>query len=72
MADLNVVDLLDPKGNFRVGCYLLSHSFAKYDNLHDVLTMYNAHRTGASAYSNKVIARIAKFSDTSLTKAALN
>ena len=41
MEHLGVTDLLDPNGNFRVGCNFLSELYGKYNNWSVALTVYN-------------------------------
>lgn len=41
MERLGVTDLLDPKGNFRVGCDFLSELYGKYGDWGVGLTVYN-------------------------------
>lgn len=56
MDELGVTDLMDPYGNFRVGCAILGQLIEQY-GLPDALTMYNAGRTGESDYSRSVMER---------------
>ena len=41
MERLGVADLLEPSGNFRVGCDFLSELYAKYNDWNVALTVYN-------------------------------
>lgn len=41
MERLGVKDLLEPRGNFRVGCDFLAECYAKYNNWSVALTVYN-------------------------------
>jgi len=54
MDKLGVEDLMDPAGNFRVGCSFLAELLSKY-NLEDALTCYNSGKPGKSEYANNVI-----------------
>ena len=54
MDKLGVTDLMDPLGNFRVGCDLLA-AHLSYLELEDALTKYNSGHTGASKYAATVI-----------------
>lgn len=49
MARLSVTDLMDPYGNFRVGCDYLAELLGKYP-LEEALTAYNSGKPGKSAY----------------------
>ena len=62
MDELGVTDLMDPYGNFRVGCAILAE-FIERDGLPDALTMYNAGRTGESDYSQSVMERKEKWEE---------
>lgn len=41
MERLGITDLLEPKGNFRVGCDFLAELYAKYNDWNMALTVYN-------------------------------
>lgn len=41
MERLGVADLMEPSGNFRVGCNFLTELYAKYNDWSLVLTVYN-------------------------------
>ena len=41
MERLGVTDLLEPSGNFRVGCDFLAELYAKYNDWNVALTVYN-------------------------------
>lgn len=62
MDELGVTDLMDPYGNFRVGCAILGQLIEQY-GLPDALTMYNAGRTGESGYSRSVMERKEKWEE---------
>lgn len=54
MKKLGVADLMDPAGNFRVGCDYLAELLAKYP-LEQALTCYNTGRPGCNQYARDVI-----------------
>lgn len=54
MKKLGVADLMDPAGNFRVGCDYLAELLAKYP-LEQALTCYNTGRPGCNQYAHDVI-----------------
>lgn len=54
MAKLGVTDLMDPAGNFRVGCDYLAELLAKYP-LEQALTCYNTGKPGYNQYARDVI-----------------
>lgn len=54
MDELGVTDLMDPYGNFRVGCTILAQHIERY-GLPDALTVYNAGHAGESEYSRSVM-----------------
>lgn len=60
MDRLGVTDLLDPGGNFRVGCDFLGELLGRY-SLEDALTYYNSGRTGPSAYASAVMAGMEEY-----------
>lgn len=60
MAALGVVDLMDPYGNFRVGCSYLSELLEKYDTC-DALCVYKSGSPGESNYTRKVLALYEKW-----------
>lgn len=60
MARLGVTDLMDPFGNFRVGCDFLAELLDQY-SLEEALTAYNSGRPGKSQYADSVIARMGSF-----------
>lgn len=62
MDELGVTDLMDPYGNFRVGCAILGQMIEQY-GLPDALTMYNAGRTGESGYSQSVMEQKEKWEE---------
>lgn len=57
MERLGVTDLLDPKGNFQVGCDFLSELYARYKDWGTAVTVYNmGHDPGyITAYANDVL-----------------
>jgi len=55
MDKLGVNDLMDPAGNFRVGCSFLAELIERYGNIEDALTYYNSGHAGQSEYSRSVI-----------------
>ena len=60
MERLGVTDLMDPFGNFRVGCDFLAELLDQY-SLEEALTAYNSGRPGKSQYADSVIARMGSF-----------
>lgn len=60
MARLGVTDLMDPFGNFRVGCDYLAELLDQY-SLEEALTAYNSGRPGKSPYADSVIQRMEAF-----------
>jgi soluble lytic murein transglycosylase-like protein len=54
MDRLGVTDLMDPAGNFRVGCDYLAELLAKYP-LEQALTCYNTGRPGHNQYARDVV-----------------
>lgn len=54
MEDLGATDLMNPKDNFRVGCYLLSDFIGRY-GVEGGLTRYNTGHSGPSWYANSVM-----------------
>ncbi len=54
MERLGVTDLMDPFGNFRVGCDFLAELMGKYP-LQEALTAYNSGKPGYNPYSYKVM-----------------
>lgn len=62
MDKLGVTDLMDPYGNFRVGCAILAQHIDRY-GLPDALTVYNTGHTGESEYSRSVMALAEKWKE---------
>lgn len=56
MEELGATDLMNPKDNFRVGCYLLSDFIGRY-GVEGGLTRYNTGHSGSSWYANSVIGK---------------
>lgn len=54
MAKLGVTDLMDPLGNFRVGCDYMAELLEKYE-LPEALTAYNTGSPGHNQYADDVI-----------------
>lgn len=54
MEELGAKNLMDPKDNFRVGCYLLSDFIGRY-GVEGGLTRYNTGHSGPSWYANSVM-----------------
>lgn len=54
MDRLGVTDLMDPAGNFRVGCDYLAELLTKYP-LEQALTCYNTGRPGYNQYARDVV-----------------
>ena len=65
MERLGVTDLLDPEGNFRVGCDFLAELYDKYGDWGLALTVYNkGHNPGyVSNYAREVLANYAEWQD---------
>lgn len=61
MEALGVDDLLDPLGNFRVGCYILRNNYDYSGTWERALTMYNSGSPGASGYADRVLAKWEEF-----------
>ena len=57
MALLGVDDLLDPEGNFRVGCHFLRECIDKY-GLERGLGFYNSGVAKVTDYSREVLGRM--------------
>lgn len=57
MALLGVDDLLDPEGNFRVGCHFLRECIDKY-GLERGLGYYNSGKAAVTDYSREVLGRM--------------
>lgn len=60
---IGVTDLMDPAGNFRTGCAVLTHLLGVYGcgNLTDALTAYNTGHGGASEYARDVLEKQEKW-----------
>lgn len=60
---IGVTDLMDPAGNFRTGCAILTHLLDVYgcDNLTDALTAYNTGHGGVSEYARDVLEKQEKW-----------
>lgn len=54
MEALGVYDLMDPSGNFRVGCMILSQLLSQY-SVEDALSVYNTGSPGSREYSSAVL-----------------
>jgi len=63
MEKLGVTDLMDPAGNFRVGCNYLAELVVRYGDLTDALTAYNSGRPGDSDYAAEVLAAMEELSE---------
>lgn len=63
MDKLGVTDLMDPYGNFRVGCGLLAELIGQY-GLPDALTVYNRGTPGNSEYAQAVLAAAERWAAT--------
>ena len=65
MDRLGVTDLLDPEGNFRVGCDFLAELYGKYGDWGIALTVYNkGHNPGyVSNYAYEVLANYADWQE---------
>lgn len=57
MEELGVDDLMDPLGNFRVGCYILRYNYDYSGTWERALTMYNTGSPGTSGYADRVLAK---------------
>lgn len=57
MAQLGVDDLMDPEGNFRVGCHFLKECIDKY-GLEKGLGYYNSGKAQVTEYSLQVLERM--------------
>lgn len=60
MDELGVTDLMDPEGNFRVGCSFLSECIEKY-GLEKGLGYYNSGKAQVTRYSREVMERMQKY-----------
>lgn len=60
MDELGVTDLMDPDGNFRVGCSFLSDCIEKY-GLEKGLGYYNSGKAQVTRYSREVMERMQKY-----------
>ena len=60
MDELGVTDLMDPEGNFRVGCSFLSECIEKY-GLEKGLGYYNSGKAQVTKYSRDVMERMQKY-----------
>lgn len=60
---IGVTDLMDPSGNFRTGCAILTHLLDVYGcgNLTDALTAYNTGHGGVSEYARDVLEKQEKW-----------
>lgn len=60
---IGVTDLMEPEGNFRTGCAILTHLLDVYGcgNLTDALTAYNTGHGGASEYARDVLEKQGKW-----------
>lgn len=60
---IGVTDLMEPEGNFRTGCAILTHLLDVYGcgNLTDALTAYNTGHGGASEYARDVLEKKEKW-----------
>lgn len=60
---IGVTDLMEPEGNFRTGCAILTHLLDVYGcgNLTDALTAYNTGHGGASEYARDVLEKQKKW-----------
>lgn len=60
---IGVTDLMEPEGNFRTGCAILTHLLDVYGcgNLTDALTAYNTGHGGASEYARDVLEKQEKW-----------
>ena len=65
MERLAETDLLDPKGNFRVGCDFLSELYGKYNDWSVALTVYNmGHNPGfVTDYAKEVMRNYARWQE---------
>ena len=62
MERLGVTDLMDPFGNFRVGCDFLAELMGKYPT-QEALTAYNSGSPGYNQYSYDVMANYEKWKE---------
>ena len=60
MDALGVRDLMDPAGNFRVGCSILADLLAEKDTEKDAIAAYNGKGERAEAYAAAVLAILAE------------
>ena len=60
---IGVTDLMEPEGNFRTGCAILTHLLDVYGcgNLTDALTAYNTGHGGVSEYARDVLEKQEKW-----------
>ncbi len=65
MERLGVTDLLEPSGNFRVGCDFLAELYAKYNDWNVALTVYNmGHDPGyITDYAKEVMGNYAQWQE---------
>ena len=65
MERLGVTDLLEPSGNFRVGCDFLAELYAKYNDWNVALTVYNmGHDPGyITNYARDVMGNYARWQE---------
>ena len=63
MERLGVTDLMEPSGNFRVGCDFLAELYAKYNDWNLALTVYNrGHNPGyITDYAKEVMGNYARW-----------
>lgn len=63
MERLGVTDLMEPSGNFRVGCDFLAELYAKYNDWNLALTVYNrGHNPGyITDYAKEVMGNYAQW-----------
>lgn len=66
MESLGVTNLLDPEGNFRVGCDFLSELYSKYNDWGITLTVYNAgyYPGYYTSYTHSVLDKYAAWQET--------
>jgi len=60
MDEIGVTDLMDPEGNFRVGCSFLSECIEKY-GLEKGLGYYNSGKAQVTKYSREVMEKMEKY-----------
>lgn len=62
---IGVTDLMEPEGNFRTGCAILTHLLDVYGcgNLTDALTAYNTGHGGVSEYARDVLEKQEKWQE---------